>query len=252
MLNEDTLASELGRGENGEDDGDWNSQILYSDAAKYWENVPATVDGMLGGYGFISHTDIGGSQAFLKSLLKLKNPPLTNYVVDCGSGIGRITKNLLVKHFKRVDLVEQNSKFLEAAKESLSSCSTKIGEYYPVGLQDFVPETGKYDVIWCQWVLGHLPDNDLVDFFHRCIKGLKKNGVLIVKENVTSSDHVEVDSEDSSVTRPYENFQSLFKKAHLECIKVQKQLHMPRGFYPVFTFALRNLKKPPLISSESE
>ncbi|XP_015112399.1 N-terminal Xaa-Pro-Lys N-methyltransferase 1 [Diachasma alloeum] len=243
MLNEEMITSEICKDVEKESDGNCDSKLFYSDAARYWEKVPATVDGMLGGFGFISHTDIDGSQAFLKSLFKLKNPPDKNYAVDCGSGIGRITKNLLVKHFKRVDLVEQNSKFLETAKESLSGCSQKIGEYYPLGLQDFSPEPQKYDVIWCQWVLGHLQDDDLVDFFQKCINGLKENGVLIVKENVTSSNHVEVDTQDSSMTRPYDNFKSLFKRANLECIKEQKQLHMPRGLYPVFMFALRDLKK---------
>lgn len=47
------------------------SHEFYTDAAKYWENIPATVDGMLGGFGFISHTDIEGSQLFLKSLFKV-------------------------------------------------------------------------------------------------------------------------------------------------------------------------------------
>lgn len=49
----------------------------YTDAAKYWDKIPATVDGMLGGFGHISHTDITGSQSFLKSLfIKVINSPL--------------------------------------------------------------------------------------------------------------------------------------------------------------------------------
>ena len=26
------------------------------------------------------------------------------------------------------------------------------------GLEGFEPEEGRYDAVWCQWVLGHLPD----------------------------------------------------------------------------------------------
>lgn len=44
---------------------------FYTDAAKYWEKVPPTVDGMLGGFGFISNTDIEGSQGFLKIIFKV-------------------------------------------------------------------------------------------------------------------------------------------------------------------------------------
>lgn len=196
---------------------------------------------MLGGFGFISHTDIDGSQHFLKTLfIKLKTPPEKNYALDCGSGIGRITKHLLVKNFKRVDLVEQNSKFLDTAKDFLSSCSSKIGQYYLKGLQDFCPEEKKYDVIWCQWVLGHLNDNDLTEFLKKCIIGLNKNGVLIVKENITSSNKIEIDTQDSSITRSYDDLKKIFIKADLVCLKEQKQIHMPQGLYPIYMFALRS------------
>lgn len=53
--------------------------------------------------------------------------------MDCGSGIGRISKHLLTKHFKRVDLVEQNSEFLETAKTYLAERAKKIGQFFPVG-----------------------------------------------------------------------------------------------------------------------
>ena len=88
--------------------------------------------------------------------------------LDCGAGIGRITKHLLTKHFNHVDLVEQNKLFLEKAKNYLKS-SNKVENLYCCGLQNFLPEAGKYDVIWCQWVLGHLTDDHLTDFFKRCL-----------------------------------------------------------------------------------
>ena len=36
--------------------------------------------------------------------------------------------------------------------------SCRVGNYFAVGLQDFHPEEGRYDVIWIQWVMGHLTD----------------------------------------------------------------------------------------------
>lgn len=42
--------------------------------------------------------------------------------------------------------------------------------------------------------------DDLIAFFKRCIKGLKPNGLIGIKENNSSKDYV-VDEEDSSVTR---------------------------------------------------
>ncbi|KAK0090110.1 hypothetical protein PV325_002942 [Microctonus aethiopoides] len=221
---------------------DCDANEFYTRAVKYWDNIPATVDGMLGGFGFISHIDINGSEYFLESLYKLKDPPGDEYALDCGSGIGRITKNLLAKHFKCVDLVEQNSKFLDAAKVFLEDCSSHIGEFYSSGLQDFRPDAKKYDVIWSQWVLGHLENDDLINFFKNCTNALKDNGILIVKENVTSSNIVEKDTQDSSVTRPYDDLKAAFKSANLICIKERKQAHLPRGLYPVYMFALKPSK----------
>lgn len=44
---------------------------FYTAAAKYWEDVPPTIDGMLGGFGFISQIDIKGSTKFLKALFEV-------------------------------------------------------------------------------------------------------------------------------------------------------------------------------------
>ncbi|XP_023710769.1 N-terminal Xaa-Pro-Lys N-methyltransferase 1 isoform X2 [Cryptotermes secundus] len=208
---------------------------FYTHAAKYWSAVPATVDGMLGGFGIISQTDIQGSVSFLKQLFK--NPPGHERALDCGAGIGRITKYLLLRFFNKVDLVEQNASFLEEAKNFIGICQ-KVGSLYCVGLQDFSPEPKTYDLIWCQWVLGHLTDEDLIDFLKSCKRGLKPNGIIVVKENLTSSDKVEVDKEDSSVTRPITLLRILLKQAGLHCIKEQKQNNFPRGLYTVKMFAL--------------
>lgn len=55
--------------------------------------------------------------------------------LDCGAGIGRITKHLLQRHFQSIDLVEQNPKFLEKARDYLKDregtthfiCSGEVG-----------------------------------------------------------------------------------------------------------------------------
>ncbi|KAL1490460.1 hypothetical protein ABEB36_013149 [Hypothenemus hampei] len=213
----------------------------YEEAAKYWSTVPPTINGMLGGFACISTTDIRGSKVLLKQLFKSQNPPNKYYALDCGAGIGRITKYLLSDLFEKVDMVEQNSVFLEAAKNYLGPTliEKKIGTMFPVGLQDFKPEIGKYDVIWVQWVLGHLTNDDLVDFLLNCQKGLTNNGLIVVKENITSSVEVEVDEKDSSVTRPMGLLKELFVKANLDCYRVTKQLNFPKGLYTVYMFVLK-------------
>ncbi|RVX00582.1 Alpha N-terminal protein methyltransferase 1 [Vitis vinifera] len=40
------------------------------------------------------------------------------------------------------------------------------GEIFQV-MVDFTPETGRYDVIWIQWCIGQLADDDFISFFKR-------------------------------------------------------------------------------------
>lgn len=47
------------------------TEKFYSDAKEYWNSVNPTIDGMLGGYAKISPTDINGSRAFIRPLLKV-------------------------------------------------------------------------------------------------------------------------------------------------------------------------------------
>ncbi|XP_063624050.1 N-terminal Xaa-Pro-Lys N-methyltransferase 1-like [Cydia splendana] len=214
-----------------------SENIFYTTAAKYWANVPATIDGVLGGYAHISDIDIKGSKAFLNDILALKNAPGTKLALDCGAGIGRITQNLLITLFDKVDLVEQEARFLSAAKKRIGENNERLGSLYHAGLQNFTPQK-KYDVIWCQWVLSHLDDFDLIAFLKRCKRALNTNGVIIVKENITSGEEIEYDDEDSSVARPYKLMQLIFQEAQLDVIKEDLQYGFPDSIYKVYSFAL--------------
>ncbi|PSR76038.1 hypothetical protein PHLCEN_2v8700 [Hermanssonia centrifuga] len=65
-----------------------------------------------------------------------------------------------------------------------------------------------FDVIWCQWCLGHLSNVDLVAFFKRCRQGLRDpdNSIIVVKENLCHNaadggPETVFDPSDSSLTR---------------------------------------------------
>lgn len=143
--------------------------INYDKALEYWADIPPTIDGVLGGFGFISDVDINGSQIFLNSLFSDENPPSRIVAVDCGAGIGRITKHLLLPNFQSVDIVEPDEKFTNSIEDFVGgdNMKSKIGTIYKVGLQEFKPEK-KYDVFWNQWVLGYLTDEDLTAYLVRC------------------------------------------------------------------------------------
>lgn len=69
--------------------------------------------------------------------------------------------------------------------------------------------------------------------------GLKANGILIVKENMTSSGEVEHDETDSSVTRPESILKQIFESSGLVIVREMQQLKFPKDIYPVKMFALR-------------
>lgn len=162
----------------------------------------------------------------------------TNRALDCGAGIGRITKRLLLPIFKEVDMVELNQHFLDQAPTFIGDDFSRVKNRFCSGLQDFTPAEGRYDVIWCQWVLGHLKDQDFVDFFQRCKKGLTKNGLICVKENVTVGEK-DFDSEDSSYTRTLENYRAMLEASGLTLLCERKQKGFPKSLYNVHMLALR-------------
>jgi protein N-terminal methyltransferase len=116
--------------------------------------------------------------------------------------------------------------------------AAKVESYFCLSLQLFTPQQRHYDVIWCQWVLAHLTDEDFVAFLKRCREGLRKSGVIIVKENVTTSGR-EYDHVDSSVARSSSIFTQLFASAGVSVLREERQRGFPEELYEVKMWALR-------------
>jgi protein N-terminal monomethyltransferase len=74
--------------------------------------------------------------------------------LDCGSGIGRVSKHVLLPVFDSVELVDMMESFLLEAQSYLQVKGDKVENYHCDGLQEFTPRLGRYDVIWIQWVSG--------------------------------------------------------------------------------------------------
>lgn len=144
---------------------------------EYWEGVPATVDGVLGGYGngTLPRVDAIGSRVFLLRVL----PQLSSIApaayngtreewrdariaqrggsgkcvtrsLDCGAGVGRVTADTLLPLVDEVHMVEPVSKFLGEARRHAptwaplrasvreSPLEARKGVHYHVStLQDF-------------------------------------------------------------------------------------------------------------------
>ncbi|RXK38907.1 hypothetical protein M231_03856 [Tremella mesenterica] len=133
------------------------------------------------------------------------------------------------------------------------------------------PERMLYDVIWCQWCLGHMSHVDLVAFLKRARAALRPSmafdplptpftpthpgasghphrftdsGIIVVKENVCeddpSGDSREIlDEQDSSLTRSVGRWREVFEDAGLVVLKEEVQHGMPTGLFTVKTWALR-------------
>lgn len=141
--------------------------------------------------------------------------------------------------FDRVDMVELNKKFLDSAQSFIGQDADRVDRFICSALQDFSPEHGRYDLIWSQWVLGHLTEEHLVEYFKRCRVGLTPDGIIAVKENVSSSGETEFDNLDSSYTRSKEDYVNAMKKAGMTILKEERQKGFPKGLYTVFMFALK-------------
>ncbi|KAF5193511.1 Alpha n-terminal protein methyltransferase [Thalictrum thalictroides] len=242
-------AEEMWKEEIGEEGDLHKKSEWYRKAVGYWQNVEASVDGVLGGYGCVNETDIKTSEAFLNNILSERFASSDSAInrhrvaLDCGSGIGRVTKNLLLRYFDEVDLVEPVSHFLEAARTNLNpehlniSDDHKAANFYCIPLQDFTPEEGRYDIIWIQWCIGQLADDDFVSFFKRAKAGLKPNGVFVLKENIAKSGFV-LDKDDKSITRSDTYFKELFNRCGLYIYKLQDQKGFPQELFAVKMYAL--------------
>jgi protein N-terminal methyltransferase len=106
--------------------------------------------------------------------------------------------------------------------------------------QDFSPSAATYDLIWVQWVIGHLHDIDCVQFFRRCAAGLKPSGVIVLKDNVLIDDDLTFlwDRADSSVARHMRYLQLLISLSGLQVIMEARQQDFPSELLPVFMIAI--------------
>lgn len=222
-------------------------QAWYKKSEAYWKTQSPSLPGMLGGLDKLHKRDIAASKRFLRGV-----KPEYGRVLDVGAGIGRVTKALLAPLFEKVDMLEQSEEYMKESEEYLKDVGN-VGERYVCGMQEFRSEgfvtrrgvewserTNMYDVIWVQWCVIYLTDDDFVEFFVELFKCLKDGGVICVKDNVAKKGFL-VDKEDSSVMRCDAYMKYLFAKAGLHPFKAARQNDFPSHIYPVRTYALRAL-----------
>ncbi|KAI9690593.1 MAG: Alpha N-terminal protein methyltransferase 1 [Bogoriella megaspora] len=230
------------------DEKEPDESIDQDAAVEYWSTQTADVTGMLGGYPQVSRLDLQASANFLAKLRRrskvYKISKKLGRTVDCGAGIGRVTLGFLSKVADIVDIVEPVEKFTQQISTGDDFKDLRdqgvLGEVYTIGLQGWKPST-TYDLIWIQWCLSQLTDNQAADLLRRICPFVHEGGWIAVKENITtrSSGKDIYDETDSSVTRTDEKLRVLFKEARLKLVATELQRGFPKDLYAVRMYALQ-------------
>ncbi|XP_017474617.1 PREDICTED: N-terminal Xaa-Pro-Lys N-methyltransferase 1-like [Rhagoletis zephyria] len=218
------------------------NENFYSKSKFYWRQVEASCSGMLGGFTNVNTVDADESLGLLKKILGQATFDTPSRVLDCGAGIGRVSKYVLSHFFDEIDLLEQNELFLQQSKNFMGEKYSKVKHLFAQGMQDFQPLPDvKYSCIWLQWCIGYINDADFVIFLEKCAQILTKpNGFIVIKDNVTRTDECVVDEEDGSVARSDEALRTIFAQVgQLQVKCVVKQKKMPKGLFPVKMYVLK-------------
>ncbi|KAJ8376149.1 hypothetical protein SKAU_G00067290, partial [Synaphobranchus kaupii] len=212
---------------------------FYARAQNFYNDIEASEEGMMGDFVELSPIDLEGSRQFLKKFVGGPGKADTQCALDCGCGIGRVTKNVLLPIFETLEMADMKEEFLLHAYECyLGSDADRVQVCYCYSLQEFTPPLKKYDVIWMQWVACHLTDKDLMEFLIRGKASLKPNGVIIIKDNMARQG-CKLDLVDSSIIRHLDIMKSIITKAGLDILGVEKQEGFPEQIVPIWMIAMQ-------------
>ena len=153
----------------------------YKKREAHWASKEPVLLSVIGGFEKSHLPDVKCSCELLNGLILTKQLKPGN-ALDLAAGIGRVTEFVLCNFFKEIDLVEKDKKFIDKCKVKFSS-NDKIKKIYMESLENFKFER-KYDLIWMQWCLENLEDEDLDPFLKKCFDNLNEDGIIIVKENL--------------------------------------------------------------------
>ena len=217
-----------------------NDAGWYEKSEKYWAKQEKNSSGMLGGYPQVSEKDISQSCGLIEKYQK-KRKLGNERAADCGCGIGRVSEGCLAKYFKHIDLIDPVAEFVDEAAKKLEGKATTAK--IKIGIQDWQPDA-KYDIIWCQWSVMYLKDDDAVKFLRRCKRSLNEKGIIVIKDNIATSDkrakknEAQFFKEDNGICRTYAHFMELFALAELDMIECTKQKDYPEDLLPLYFFVL--------------
>jgi hypothetical protein len=183
-----------------------------------------------------------------------------DHAVDLGAGVGRITKHILLKRYSTVRLVEADGGWSKRSKVYLgrkraARCTfdnSRLDELTHGNVMNWNASNGATensssssssggngggggaDLIWIQWTLQYLTDDDVVDCLHVIAGGLRHGtGILVVKENrpygMAREDRFQMEVPNGSndnhrydITRSDFHHRYLFQLAGLQVVVVER------------------------------
>ncbi|CAE8698925.1 unnamed protein product [Polarella glacialis] len=133
-----------------------------------------------------SADDIAHSCGFLAQALEVSHVYALGSVpartaLDCGAGLGRVARGVLLPVVSHVTLVEMSAKWLQIARSYVGVADRCT--FVNARLEEYEPPAASFDVIWVQWTLQYLIDEDVVGLLSRLGAALTDQGVLVLKEN---------------------------------------------------------------------
>jgi SAM-dependent methyltransferase len=179
-----------------------------------------------------SEPDLEESSRFLDSIRR-EHAFGCACALDAGAGVGRVTKRVLLKRFQHVHLVEGCETWSRQSRRYLGKKRALSCTFTNERLEDFKPKPHSYDLIWVQWTLQYLTDEDVIACLRALKASLRNKGVMVLKENrpyLPDADHerFQMDTPGGEhgrfdITRPDAHHRHLFMSAGLD------ELHCHRG-----------------------
>ena len=177
-----------------------------------------------------SELDTVESGRFLDDLLR-KHGLNVGCALDAGAGVGRVTKHVLLKRCAHVHLVEGCEIWSKQSRRYLGKKRALSCTFTNVRLEEFTPKPESYDLIWLQWTLQYLIDEDVIRILQTLQLALRKKGLMVLKENRpylpdTDHDHFQMDTPAGEhgrfdITRPDGHHRVLFAAAGLTVLQCE-------------------------------
>jgi len=204
-----------------------------------WEDAPATESGMVDGFDDTLEPDVTSSIAFIDVMRERGYLARCSAAFDVPAGVGRVSKHVISRFCKSVDLLEEQPHFLEKSHELLKGI--EVPRRYQRRAQDFTFEK-VYDLIWVQWLATYCSDTDLRRFLSDARRHLSAGGLIIVKENETTGTGpwgFVFYRRDCTLARSRKHLELLFAAAGLDIIDSALTEGIQSGLSPIRMWALQ-------------